>query len=187
MPSTSPSLLERLRQPGDSTAWGRFVDLYTPLLYYWARRVGLDQSRAADLVQEVLLVLVGKLPEFTYDPAQSFRSWLRSVATNKWRENCRRQPPGREVQGVDLSAVAGPDAAPEFEEAEYHQYLAQRALALMQAEFQPATWKACWEQVVSGRPAAEVAAELGMSEGAVYVAKSRVLRRLREELHGLFD
>jgi RNA polymerase sigma-70 factor (ECF subfamily) len=187
MPSTSPSLLERLRQPGDSPAWRRFVDLYTPLLYYWARRVGLDQSGAADLVQDVLLVLVRKLPEFAYDPARSFRAWLRSVALNKWRENCRREPPRREVQGVDLSAMAGPDAPREFEEGEYHQYLAQRAPALMRAEFQPATWKACWEQVVVGRPAAEVAAELGMSEGAAYVAKSRVLRRLREELNGLLD
>jgi RNA polymerase sigma-70 factor (ECF subfamily) len=74
-----------------------------------------------------------------------------------------------------------------FEEAEYRQHLARRALELMQAEFPPATWKACWEVVVAGRPAAEVAAELAISIDSVYAAKSRVLRRLRQELAGLLD
>jgi RNA polymerase sigma-70 factor (ECF subfamily) len=184
MPATSASLLERLRRPGQDAAWARFVDLYTPLLYHWARRTGLAQPQAADLVQDVLLVLLRKLPEFTYDRTKSFRSWLRTVTLNKWRENLRREHPGCAVSGGDLSA---PDPLREFEDAEYHAYLARRALGLMQAEFQPATWKACWEQVVCGRPAAEVAAELGISEGAAYVAKSRVLRRLREELDGLLD
>ncbi len=74
-----------------------------------------------------------------------------------------------------------------FGEREYHSYLAQPALRLMQSEFQPNTSRACWEQVVGGRSAADVAAELGLSEGAVYVAKCRVLRRLRQELDGLTD
>jgi RNA polymerase sigma-70 factor (ECF subfamily) len=187
MPATSASLLERLRRPGQDAAWARFVDLYTPLLYHWARRTGLAQAQAADLVQDVLLVLVRKLPEFSYDRTRSFRSWLRTVTLNKWRENLRREQPGRAADGVDLSARAGPNSLREFEDAEYHAYLARRALGLMQAEFRPTTWKACWEQVVCGRPAAEVAAELGISEGAAYVAKSRVLRRLREELDGLLD
>ena len=75
----------------------------------------------------------------------------------------------------------------EIEEEEYRRYLVRRALGLMQAEFEPATWKACWEFVVHDRPAAEVAAELGLSVNAVYLAKSRVLRRLRAELRGLLD
>jgi RNA polymerase sigma-70 factor (ECF subfamily) len=184
--TTPASLLERLRRPGESGAWSRFVDLYTPLLYHWARRVG-PPAGAADLVQDVLLILVRKLPDFRYDPARSFRAWLRAVTMNKWREGLRRAAGSREVNGIDLSDHPGPDEAGAFEEAEYHAYVARRALALMQAEFQPSTWKACWEQVVEGRPAAEVAAELGMSEGAVHVAKCRVLRRLREELEGLLD
>ena len=83
--------------------------------------------------------------------------------------------------------AAVPDGVEELTEAEYRQYLTDRALQLMQAEFQPATWKAFWECVTGGRSAADVGAELGMSVAAVYAAKSRVLRRLREELDGLLD
>jgi DNA-directed RNA polymerase specialized sigma24 family protein len=94
MPATSASLLDRLRRPGEDAAWARFVDLYTPLLYHWARRTGLAQAQAADLVQDVLVVLVRKLPEFTYDRTRSFRSWLRTVTLNKWREDLRPERPG---------------------------------------------------------------------------------------------
>jgi RNA polymerase sigma-70 factor (ECF subfamily) len=86
-----------------------------------------------------------------------------------------------------LAELAVPDDAAEFSEAEYRRHLAQRALELMKVEFPPAMWPACWEHVVHGRPAAEVAAELGIAVGTVYVAKSRVLARLRQELDGLLD
>ena len=84
----------------------------------------------------------------------------------------------------DVAAL--PDEEP-FDEVEYRQQLVRRALQIMQAEFEPTTWKACWESVVSGRAATEVAAELGVSVDVVYGAKSRVLRRLRQELAGLLD
>ena len=74
MHTTPPSLLEQLRRPDDQQAWKRFIDLYTPLLFYWARRVGLQDSDAADLVQEVFALLVRKLPEFTYDDKKGFRA-----------------------------------------------------------------------------------------------------------------
>jgi RNA polymerase sigma-70 factor (ECF subfamily) len=186
--TTSASLLDQLRAPADSRSWNRFVELYTPLLYYWALRAGLKQDEASDLVQDVLLVMLKKLPEFSYNPEQSFRGWLRQVTLNKWRENCRRR--GTLPEQADESAIRGVPAdqtADPFEEVEYRQHLVRRALEIMQAEFQPTTWKACWEFVVSGRPAAEVAAELGVSIDVVYGAKSRVLRRLREELRGLLE
>jgi len=185
MYTTSISLLERLRRTGDQKAWQRFVHLYTPLLYYWARRTGLAVEETADLVQEVLLVLVQKLPEFDYDPERSFRGWLRTVTLNKWRERCRRLPFPADAAG--LSDVADPGELDPFDEAEYRQHLVKQALQVMQAEFEPTTWQACREFVVSGRPAADVAAELGVSVDVVYGAKSRVLRRLREELQGLLD
>jgi len=188
MDQTSPSLLERLRQPAEQEAWARFVKLYTPFLYDWAHRLGLNEPDAADLVQDVFVVLVQKLPEFTYDQHRSFRSWLGTVLRNKWRDHQRQRAVralhAREPLGEDL---AGPDENAAFAEAEYRQHLVSRALRLMQAEFQPRTWQACWEHVVSGRPAAEVAAELGLSIDPVYAAKSRVLRRLRQELQGLLD
>jgi RNA polymerase sigma-70 factor, ECF subfamily len=108
------------------------------------------------------------------------------VLYNKWRK--RKPDPGCPSTGAaGLSGVADPEQAADIGEAEFQQQLTVRALQLMQAEFQPATWKACWETVVCGRPAAEVARELGMSVNAVYLAKSRVLRRLRQELEGMLD
>ena len=188
MDSTSPSLLERVRNLGDEQAWRRFVDLYTPLLYEWTRRIGLQAGDAADLVQDVFTVLLEKLPTFQYDPQKSFRAWLKTVLLNLWRDRCRRQAVGPRPAGdAGLSGVADSADPDFFDEAEYRKYIVNRALKLMQAEFQPATWKAFWESEVAGRPVAEVAAELGLTPNAVYLARSRVLRRLREELDGLLE
>ena len=184
MHTTPPSLLEQLRRPNDHQAWRRFVDLYTPLLFYWARRVGLQESDAADLVQEVFALLIRKLPDFAYDRNKGFRSWLRTVLMNKWREIQRRRPP---PQGGAVPDKASADDVAALAETEFQQRLAVRAMELMKAEFQPATWKACWEHAAVGRPAAEVAAELGMSVNAVYLATGRVLRRLRQELADLWE
>jgi RNA polymerase sigma-70 factor (ECF subfamily) len=185
--TTSVSLLERLRRPDQPDAWDRFTDLYTPLLYFWARRMGLQESDAADLVQEVFTLLVQKLPEFTYDQSGSFRGWLRKVTLNKWREKQRRTCSRADAGALPLGDPAGPDSAEATWEAEYHEHIVRRALEVMQSEFKPSTWKACWEVVVSGRSAADVAAELGMTVGAVRAAKFRVLCRLREQLKGLLE
>jgi RNA polymerase sigma-70 factor (ECF subfamily) len=187
MNTTSASLLDRLRQPGAEDDWTRFVKLYSPLLYTWAHRLGLSDADAADLVQDVFAMLVQKLPEFRYDQQNSFRSWLRTVTLNKWRDRCRRRVPAA-LAPDDATFMTLPAAETEaFGEAEYRQYVVTRALQLMQNEFSPLTWKACWGHVVEGRPAADVAAELGITTASVYVAKGRVLCRLREELQGLMD
>jgi RNA polymerase sigma-70 factor (ECF subfamily) len=188
MITTAISLLVRLRQPADQEAWDRFVNLYTPLLARWAHRLGLSGPDAEDLVQEVLTLLVRELPDFQYDRTRRFRAWLWTVTVNKCREK-RRRPllPVQPAAAAGLDHLAGPEEAPELDEAEYQQYVVQRALQLMQAEFQPTTWRAFWECVVNGRATEEVAAELQLSLDAVYAAKSRVLRRLRQELDGLMD
>lgn len=184
---TPLSLLDRLRQPGEREAWDRFVELYTPFLYYWAHRAGLTDDDATDLVQDVFALLLTKLPGFQYDPGKSFRAWLRTVTLNRWRELLRRR--GHEATGsaVDWSTLPAADRTEEVWEADYQRHVARRALELMQRDFAPATWKACWEVVVGERPAADVAAELGMTVGAVHAAKFRVLARLREDLAGLLD
>jgi RNA polymerase sigma-70 factor (ECF subfamily) len=187
MLTTPPSLLDRLRRSPEQEAWGRFVEMYTPLLFAWAGRLGLAGHDAADLVQDVFAVLVEQLPQFQYDPAGSFRAWLKAILLNHWRRRCRRQAAEKRQPGADPADLAGPESVPEFEEEEYRRHLVRRALGLMQAEFEPSTWRACWELTAGGRPAAEVAAELGLTVNAVYLAKSRVLRRLREELQGLLD
>jgi RNA polymerase sigma-70 factor (ECF subfamily) len=107
---------------------------------------------------------------------------------NRWRD-VRRSPGAVAPQAAEaeLMQLAGPDQTREMEEAEHREYLVRRALELMRREFQPSTWKACWEQVVNGRPAALVAAELGMSVNAAYLARSRVLRRVRQYLEELLD
>ncbi len=186
MDSTSVSLLRRLRTPNQEAAWQRFVELYTPLVFHWSRRQGLATPDAADLVQEVLAILVTKLPEFEYDPNKRFRGWLRTITVNKARDFHRRQaarPATGNGETQQLAAAA--DVVDLFEEAEYRSFLVGRALELMRSEFRDEVWQACWQQVVEGKKAAEVAASLGLSLNVVYSAKSRVLRRLREELAGL--
>ncbi|MBI2477439.1 MAG: sigma-70 family RNA polymerase sigma factor [Planctomycetia bacterium] len=133
---TPASLLERLRQPPDEQAWARFVQLYTPLLYFWARRTGCQEADAADLVQEALVVLVRKLPAFSYDRQQSFRGWLRTVAQNCWRNLGRKAELPRAANAPDLAELMAPEADEGFWEAEYRQKLVGRALQLMQADFQ---------------------------------------------------
>ena len=182
---TSPSLLEQLKEPSNGAAWNRFVGLYSPLLINWARRAGVPADDSADLVQDVLLTLVQKLPEFRYDSNQSFRGWLRTVTLNRWRDLCRR----RRLLQVELDPldVADPGGSLRFWGAEYEQQLVAQALRLMQARFQEPTWRAFWGVTVEGRPAAEVAQELGVSPGAIYISKCRVLKHLRTELAGLLD
>lgn len=188
MNTTPISLLERLRLPDEQQAWRRFVALYTPLLYHWARKVGLSAADAEDLVQDVLLVLVRKLPEFSYQPGKRFRGWLWTVLLHKYRENRRRLNSVAAPAGSkQLSDLAVSDDVKEISEDEYRQYLVCRALKLMQADFQPASWQACWQSVVEGKSAEAVGAELGLSPGAVRAAKFRVLSRLRSELLGLLE
>jgi RNA polymerase sigma-70 factor (ECF subfamily) len=184
MHTTPVSLLQRLGRAPTEAAWERFVRLYTPLLFYWARHAGLQEHDAADLVQDVLLVLVQKLPEFQYQPGKSFRGWMRTVLLNKWRD--RRAPAATVAFDSDIQS-AGPDGVALLEEEEYRRYLVGRALRLMQTDFEPATWQACWETVVCDRPPTRVAAELGITVNAVYLAKSRVLAQLRCDLDGLLD
>jgi RNA polymerase sigma-70 factor (ECF subfamily) len=186
MHETSASLLQRLRTPGQARAWEQFVELYSPLLYHWAHRAGLRGEDAADLVQEVFALLVRKLPAFEYDPSRGFRSWLRAVTLNKYREVLRRRRPP-EAPVAALEEFPAPAEGEPFWEEEYRQLLTRRLLEVMRAEFQEATWRACWATVVEGRSAADVGQELGLSAGAVRAAKFRVLGRLRAELDGLLD
>jgi RNA polymerase sigma-70 factor, ECF subfamily len=186
--TTSIGLLDKLRDQAASQSWVRFVELYTPLLHYWASRLpGMQEADVSDLVQDVFLVLLEKLPNFNYDPSQTFRGWLRTLLLNRWRDRNRNQEPHRSMPAGCLEDLAGPDQAEEIVAAEYRQFLVGRALQLMQRDFEPTTWEACWQCVALGRLPSEVAHDLGVAVATVYVAKSRVLRRLRQELDGLLD
>jgi len=188
MNTTSASLLERLRKPADRDAWSRFVQIYTPLIYGFTSRLGVPEQDRADIVQQVFTLLVQKLPAFAYEQHKRFRGWLWTVTLNQWRAS-RRQHVTALLEPADqaLAELPSPDSEEPPGEEEYRQYLVGRAVKLMQAEFQPNTWKAFWECVASDRSASEVALKLGISVASVYAAKSRVLRRLRQELDGLLD
>ena len=189
MNTTSFTLLDRLARGTDQEAWGRFVELYTPLLLNWCQRIGLSDADAADLMQTVFVTLYEKLPEFQYDATRSFRGWLKTVLMNSWRNQARKQRRGTPGAQGSLDPDSIPDTDPrlQLDEAEYRSHLVRRALTLMHESFEPSTVKACWEFVVHDRPAQEVAEELGLTVNAVYLAKSRVLRHLRQELQWLLD
>ena len=188
MDRTSINLLKRLKEPNAENAWERFVELYTPLMFYWSRQHGLNATDAADLVQDILATLVVKLASFEYNANQRFRGWLHTVTLNKARDWNRRNVlrPGTEHSSF-MEKVASGHRSDAFDEVEYRSFLIERAKKLIAAEFEPVTWAACWKYVAEDRSAGEVAVELGISPNAVRVAKCRVLKRLRDELAGLLE
>jgi RNA polymerase sigma-70 factor (ECF subfamily) len=187
-PQTRLSLLVRIRDRGDAEAWADFVAVYAPLVYGLARRYGLQDANAADLSQDVLRAVVQAAPRFAYDPSRgSFRGWLFTVARNRIRRRALEEK--REMpSAADLEAIEERAASPEHDaiwDREYQERLWQWAAEKIQGEFRATTWQAFWQTAVAGRSPQEVAAELGISPGAVYIARSRVLARLREEVQGL--
>ncbi len=193
--STQPSLLLRLRDPRDHDAWGRFVDLYAPLVYGFLRRRRLQDADAADLTQDVLRQVAGAASSFSYDRAKgTFRSWLFTVVRNRLTDHLRRaasttQGAGgssnwRQIQ-EQLIAPESLDADSAEWNAAWRQQLFQTAAKQVQADFTEGTWAAFWQTAVDGRAGQEVATELGMSVAAVYLAKSRVMKRIKEQIHWL--
>ena len=191
MHSTMPSLLMRLRQPNADEAWRRFVDLYTPfLMHLLVNRMNVRAQDAADIVQDVFATLLRTLPKFDYDPTiGKFRGYLRKICADRLND-WRRKRRAASAHEAELNGL--PDARTEAEieqiwQDDHNRFLVRRVLEVMQAEFELATWKSCWECVVNDRPAAEVAKELGLTENAVRMRKCRVLKRLRQETSGLLD
>jgi RNA polymerase sigma-70 factor (ECF subfamily) len=191
-PITRPSLLLRLRDAADGQAWGQFVELYGPLIYGFARKHGLQDADAADVMQEVLRSVAGAARRLEYDPQRgSFRGWLFTVVRNKLRNFWARQ--GRHERGQGdttaqnlLEEQPAPAEDPEAQwDREYEQQLFAWAAEQIQGGFEEKTWQAFWQTAVEGQSAGRVAEALGMSVGAVYIAKSRVLTRLREQIQQL--
>jgi RNA polymerase sigma-70 factor (ECF subfamily) len=177
----------RLRTAEDSVAWNRFVQLYTPLLHFWVTRLGIDPAQRMDVCQEVLVVLIQSREWLEARQPIRFRAWLYTVTANKCRDLQRRLRRVTEPEWRADLDPAIPAPQDELDEQEYRAYLARAALRLMRDCFSESTWRACWEHVAEGRSAAEVARELGISENAVYLARGRVLKRLRQELDGLWE
>lgn len=186
IPQTRASLLVRLRDPHDEAAWKEFVALYTPLVYGYARKQGLQDADAADLGQEVLATVAGALGRFEYDPERgSFRNWLFTLVRRKllnWRATQRNKPHGSGDTAIQefLEQCPAPDGAEQEWEREWQQRLFAWACEQVRQDVSGPTWQAFWRTAVAGQPTTQVSAELSMTATAVYLARRRVLLRLQE-------
>jgi RNA polymerase sigma-70 factor (ECF subfamily) len=190
--ATSPSLLERAKAD-DAAAWDRLVALYAPLVLAWCRRWDLQSQDIADIFQEVFQAVAAHLAGFKKTKrTDTFRGWLRTITRNKVHDHFRRL--GREPAAVGGTEAQHrlaqlPAAAAHEDERQSErradQRLFYRGLDLIRGEFAERTWQAFWRTAVEGRAHQDVADELGMTPGAVRVAKCRVLQRLRAELGDL--
>jgi RNA polymerase sigma-70 factor (ECF subfamily) len=187
--ATSRPLLDRVRAD-DPAAWNTLVDLYGPLVFTWCRRWDLPEQEIADVFQDVFQAVSSHIATFRKDnEGDTFRGWLRTITQNKVRDHFRKV--GREPGGAGGTEAqlrfAGLPEDPSRDDDSVHddvveRGLIRRVLELIRNEFEDRTWQAFWLTTVDGRAATDVAAEIGMTSGAVRVAKSRVLRRLRDEL-----
>jgi RNA polymerase sigma-70 factor (ECF subfamily) len=182
--------LQRIRG-GDTSGWRQVVDLYTPLIYHWCRRWGVEGADAEDVLQEVFQAAAQGIADFRRErEGDTFRGWLRGITRHKvlayWRGHGRHpEASGGSDAWRRLQELPEPDAPEDAEEATQASALYHRAVGLLRGEFEQRTWQAFWRTAVDGQPATTVAGELDMSANAVRMAKSRVLRRLREELGDL--
>jgi RNA polymerase sigma-70 factor (ECF subfamily) len=191
-PSTQPSLLVRICNAEDAAAWAQFVEIYAPLIYGHARKSGFQDADAADLTQEVLRTVARNVNKLDYDPCRgSFRGWLFTIVRNLQR-NCllqqKRHLKGRGATG--MQALLDRQAAPEADDAarweeEHKQRLFTWAAEKVREQVKPSTWQAFWQTSVEGKSYQEVARTLHMTVGAVYVAKSRILTRIRAQIRDL--
>jgi RNA polymerase sigma-70 factor (ECF subfamily) len=186
---TRASLLARLGDPQDRSAWQQFVELYGSLVYGFVRQRGLQDADAADLTQEVFLAVARVAGRWQYDPEKgSFRGWLYGITRNQLANFLQRRRPASVGTGdsnaqrrLEQQPSPGSDLEAAWEQ-EYQQQLFRVAAAEVRDHFAPTTWQAFWRTAVEGQSAAAAAAELGLSVGAVYVARSRVLGRLAERV-----
>ncbi len=190
-PVTRASLLVRIQDPNDVAAWREFFDLYAAVVYGFARKRGLQDADAADLMQEVLRSVANHAGRLNYDRAKgTFRGWLYSVTRNKifnFLDKRRHQVQGTGDSAAHHRLEEHPDEPVDEEtwDREYERRTFAWAVERVRYEFHEGTWQAFWLTAVEGLSAKEVSERLKMSPGAVYVAKSRVIARLRDEISQL--
>jgi RNA polymerase sigma-70 factor (ECF subfamily) len=189
IPNTRFSLVVRLRDGGDERAWTEFVGIYEPAIYAFARKKGLQDADARDLCQEVMRSVAQAIDRWDPDPCKgSFRAWLFRIARNlliNLAAHERRHPRGSGESDVQWlleqqPAVGAADSA--LFDVEYRRQAFTWAAEMIRGEFAESTWAAFWKTAVDAQPVAEVSAELGLSTGAVYIARSRVLARMRQRI-----
>lgn len=187
--NTSTGWLERVRS-GEPSAWQAFVRLYGPLIYHWCQRCGLQVADAADVGQDVFRAVLIALPQFQREADGSFRGWLRVITRNKVRDFLREQtrvPGAGGDTGDQLASVAADPVPGEGIDPDEERILYRRALELVLTEHREETRQAFLRVVIDRQDPSAVASDLGLTVNAIYLAKSRILRRLREEFEGLLE
>jgi RNA polymerase sigma factor (sigma-70 family) len=185
---TRLTLLGRLRLiPLDPVAWSEFVEWYGKKIYVWCRNWGLQEADAQDVTQEVFLKLSSRMHDFCYDPKGSFRAWLKTVSHHTWQDYIAKQRRPGQGSGGDgarawLSAVEARDDLEKWIAAAGDEELFKEAAVRVQLRVEPRTWDAFRLLALEGRSGAEAAKILGMKVGALFVARSKIQRMLREEL-----
>ena len=193
-PTTNLSLLLRCKDPKADHAWGDFVSRYRPSMLRLIRDVfRVQDAEAEDIAQDVLLKLVVAMQGFTYDPDKKFRAWLRTVTRNSVRDTLRskkvRSDQASGDSRVKMMLDSIPDAVNEFADAvtaEIHRDVLVDAERLVEQRVESRTWNA-YLQTRNGSAARDVASSVGMSTAAVYKAKSKVIRMIREEISMLLS
>ncbi len=186
-PETRQSLLARVCCSDDEGAWIDFVEIYRPVIYRTARFAGLQPADAEDVIQQVLLSVARALRQRPHDPGRAkFRTWLGRVTRNATLNNLQRTKPDRgsgdsEIQR-QLQSISKADDAEGFMDRELQKERIRRAAEIIKPEFAADTWQAFWLTTIEGREINGVAQELGKSVGTVYAARSRIIRRLRNEV-----
>jgi len=194
MTSTSASLLDRVKRDPQSAAWQRLLEIYEPLIRGWLRRHNLVESDADDLLQEVMTVVVRRIPEFEHNGrVGAFRTWLKSITANclrdHWRSGRRRPTATGNSDFQELLAqLEDPTSGLSTSwDQEHDRHVARKLLEMLRGDFEPTTWQAFQRTALEGAAAADAAQELGLTTNAVFIAKSRVLARLRQEAAGLLE
>jgi RNA polymerase sigma factor (sigma-70 family) len=188
-PDTRRSLLVRLREPTDDAAWAEFIAIYDPLVYRLARRRGFQDADARDLCQEVLRTVARAIDQWDPDPEKgTFRGWLFRIARNlmlNYLTAQKRHPKGTGDTDFQMLLAEKPAADSEGSalfDLEYKKIVFQRAADSIRHEFSDSTWRAFWLTGIDELDVKETAQQLGISPGAVYIARSRVLARLKERV-----
>lgn len=191
-PVTRPSLLVRVRDVDDREAWSEFVALYAPVIHSYARRRGLQDADAADLAQDVLIAISRNIAAFEYKPRLGrFRAWLFTVTRNTFLNLVKAGKRHPVATGdSDFQAMLNQQGEPDDRnswEADWRKRVFEWAMQRARLVFEDSTWAAFSMVAIDGRPAKEAADKTGLSVGAVYIAKSRVTARIRQEIEELGD
>lgn len=194
MNTTSISLLDRLAANGEDADWQRLLFVYQPFVANVVRGYPQLASQADDVTQEVMMVLMRELPHFRRKRTGSFRSWLRGVTVNQLRTALRKskkfQQTDESVRSLEeqVNELADPAsiASQKWDE-EHDQAVMNRIVQVVRKDFKELTWQAFQKYAIEDQPPAEVADFLNVSLNSVLLAKSRVMRRMREEAAGLID